>query len=465
VRLRAFAFFYLEEKMNFAFMHRLASGAPRFLGAAVLASVLSGLSPIVTNAQAPMDAPQTPAPMKDQVSQPAASPSPLAELVREVEQSNPEIAAALHAWQAAANVPKQALALPDTEITVQQFSVGSPRPFAGYSNSDFAYVGIGASQDLPYPGKRRLRSQVAEREADSMNAQSDGVRRQAIEALKLAYFQLAYLQQTLPILERNDQVLAQIQQVAESHYRVGQGNQQDVLKAQLQRTKLLQEITMHHQQEEQLEAQIKQVLSRAQSSPDIVTVPLSQTVLTHGDIELLDRVRDQNSDVRSRSAMVRREESKVELSHKEFRPDFNVGYTYEHTSEKFRDYYMASFGIRLPNRHRQSAALAEALQNQERVKQELQAEIQRAQSEVEQQYVAVRRTEDQLKIYREGLIPQSEATLQSGLAAYQSNRQDFPTLLDSFQDVLNSNLEYQRELVEHESALARLERLTGVGLP
>jgi outer membrane protein TolC len=417
------------------------------------------------NAQVPTDTPQTPAPMKDQGSHFAAAPSPLAELVQEVEQSNPAIAAALNAWQAATNVPKQASALPDTEITVQQFSVGSPRPFAGYSNSDFAYVGIGASQDIPYPGKRRLRSEVAGREADSMSAQSDGVRRQAIETLKLVYFQLAYLQQTLPILVRNDQILSQIQQVAESHYRVGQGNQQDVLKAQLQRTRLLQEIAMHHQQEEQLEAQIKQVLSRTQGSPDIVTAPPSQTVLTRSDTELLDRVRDQNPDVLSRSEMVRRHGSQVELSHKEFRPDFNVSYTYEHTADKFRDYYMASFGIRLPNRHRQSAALAEALQNQERAKQELRAEMQRVQSEVEQQYVAVRRTEDQLKIYKGGLIPQSEATFQAGLAGYQSNRQDFQTLLSSFQDVLNSNLEYQRQLVEHESALARLERLTGVSLP
>jgi outer membrane protein TolC len=279
------------------------------------------------------------------------------------------------------------------------------------------------------------------------------------------YFQLAYLQQTLPILERNDQLLDQIQQVAESHYRVGQGSQQDVLKTQLQRTRLLQEIVMHHQQEEQLEAQIKQVLSRAQSSPDIVAVPLSQTVLMQGDEDLLDRVRDQNPDVRSRSEMVRRQDSQVALSHKEFKPDFNLSYTYEHTADKFRDYYMASFGIRLPNRHRQTAALAEALQNQERTKQELKAETQRAQSEVEQQYIAVRRTEDQLKIYKEGLIPQSEATFQAGLAAYQSNRQDFQNLLSSFQDVLNSNLEFQRQLVEHESALARLERLTGVSLP
>jgi outer membrane protein TolC len=385
-------------------------------------------------------------------------------LVQEVERSNPEIAASLHAWQAAADVPKQASALPDTEITVQQFSVGSPRPFAGYSNSDFAYVGIGASQDIPYPGKRRLRSEVAEREADSIHAQSDAVRRQAIETLKLVYFQLAYLQQTLPVLERNDQLLGQIEQAAEARYRAKQGNQQDVLRAQLQHTKLLREIAMHHQQEEQLEAQLKQVLNRPQTSSDIIADVLSRTSLKYTDTELLNRVQDQNSDVRSRSEMVRRQESQVELSHKEFRPDFNVSYTYEHTADQFHDYYMASFGLRLPNRGRQSAVLAEAIQNQVRAKQELQGEVQRVQSEVEQQYVLVRRSEDQLKIYAEALIPQSEATLQAGLAAYQSNRQDFGSLLSSFQDVLNSNLEYQSELLEHESALASIERPTQISL-
>jgi outer membrane protein, heavy metal efflux system len=450
--------------MNFAYMHGLTSGATRLFVMVVLASVLTR-PPITAKAQATIDTPRTPAPMRDQGEHDTASPSPLRELVQEMDRSNPEIAAALHAWQAATNVPKQASALPETEFTVQQFSVGSPRPFAGYSNSDFAYVGIGASQDLPYPGKRRLRSDVAEREADSIRAQSDGVRSLAIETLKLVYFQLAYLQQTLPTLERNYQILSQIQQVTESRYRVGQGSQQDVLKTQLQHTKILQEIAMHHQQEGQLEAQVKQVLGRAQGSPDIVTEPLSQTALTHSDAELLDRVRDQNPDVRSRSEMVHRQESQVELSRKGFRPDFNVSYTYEHTGDRFRDYYMASFGIRLPNRGRQSATLAEATENQERAKQQLLAEVQRVQSEVEQQYVVVRRSEDQLRIYTEGLLPQSETTFQAGMAAYQSNRQDFETLLSSFQDVLNLNLEYQRELVEHESALARLERLTGVSLP
>jgi cobalt-zinc-cadmium efflux system outer membrane protein len=77
----------------------------------------------------------------------------------------------------------------------------------------------------------------------------------------------------------------------------------------------------------------------------------------------------------------------------------------------------------------------------------------------------VKASEERLKIYNEGLIPQSDATFHAGLAAYQANRQDFETLLSSFLDVLNLDLEYRSEVAEHESALARLERLTGVTLP
>src|SRR6202162_2774701 len=105
----------------------------------------------------------------------AGRPTSLSELIQKAEQRKPQIAASFHAWQASRNVPKQVSALPETQLSVQQFSVGSPRPFAGYSNSDFAYIGVGASQDIPYPGKRQLRAHVAEHEADSKEAQTDSM--------------------------------------------------------------------------------------------------------------------------------------------------------------------------------------------------------------------------------------------------------------------------------------------------
>ena len=392
-------------------------------------------------------------------------PAPLHDLVQEAEQGNPQIAASYHGWQASRNVAMQVSASPETQVSIQQFNVGSPRPFAGYSNSEFAYIGFGALQDIPYPGKRQLRGRVAEHEADSMEAQSESVHKAVVGNLQMAYFRLAYIQQTFGILQKSDELLNQVEQAAEARYRVGQGNQQDVLKAQLQHTKLLQEIAHHHQEEGLLEAQLKQLLGRPQESPDIVAEILTVRVLPFTATELLQRALEQNSDVHLRKASIQQQQTQVELAHKNFRPDFNVQYTYQHTASQFRDYYMATFGIRLPNRGRQRAELAEALENQERARRELDGESQRVLSEVQQQYVRAKTTEEQLKIYSEGLVPQSEATFRSALTAYQSNKQDFESVLPAFLDVLNLDLEYRSEFVEHESALAELERLTGVDVP
>src|SRR5205823_7361353 len=210
---------------------------------------------------------------------------------------------------------------------------------------------------------------------------------------------------------------------------------------------------------------LKHLLGRPQESADIVAETLTLRSLPYTAAELLQRARDQNPDVRSKAASIRQQETQVELAHKNFRPDFNVQYTYEHTGSQARDYYMAAFGIRLPNRGRQRAELAEAQQNQERARPELDADSQRVLAEVQQQYVRARTSEERLKIYSDGLVPQSQATFQSALSAYQSNRQDFESLLSGFLDVLNLDLEYRNELVEHESALAELERLAGVDLP
>jgi len=452
--------------MQSTYFSRSLFGCTRFSLISVAVLVGTMVLPAEGTAQQTGDSQQSAWPPESSgTAEHAGKPTSLRELIQEAEQRNPQIAASFHAWQASRNVPKQVSALPETQLSVQQFSVGSPRPFAGYSNSDFAYIGFGASQDIPYPGKRQLRASIAEHEAASMEAQTDSIRRTVVGNLKMVYFRLGYIQQTLGVLQRSDELLNQVEQASQERYRVGQGNQQDVLKAQLQHTKILQEIAHHHQEEGLLEAQIKQVLGRPQESANIVAETLTIRGLPYSAAELLQKAREQNPDVRTKQASFRQQETQVELAHKNFRPDFNVQYNYEHTGSQTRDYYMATFGIRLPNRGRQKAELAEAQENQERARQELDAESQRVLSEVQQQYVRAKTAEERLKIYSDGLVPQSEATFQSALSAYQSNRQDFESLLSGFLDVLNLDLDYRNELMEHESALAELERLTGVDLP
>jgi len=392
----------------------------------------------------------------------SAPPVSLKDLIRETEQNSPEIAVAERGYKAATYVARQASALPDTQVTLQHLSVGSPRPFAGYTNSEFAYLGLGVSQEIPYPGKRGLRGQVADRDADVRHVQIESVRRTVTDKVKAAYFHLAYLQQTLSVLERNDQLLKDVAQIVESRYRVGKGNQQEVLKAQLQRTKILQEITMHNREVGQLEAQLKELLNRPQESPDVQTEPLAARTLTYSASDMFGLAKQENPDVQAQQAMLAKTESQVELAKKEFRPDFAVQYMYQNTDRKFRDYYMAGFSITLPNRGRRKAELAEAEATRDQAHKQLEAETQQRLAEVQDQYVVAQTSAEQLKIYKDGLIPQSNATFQSALAAYQANRQDFETLLSAFMDALNLEIEYQRELAEHEVALARLEMLTGV---
>jgi cobalt-zinc-cadmium efflux system outer membrane protein len=391
-------------------------------------------------------------------------PTPLSQLLAEAEANNPQISAADHGVRAARQVAPQVTTLPDPKFTYQQFSVGGPKPFAGYTNSDFAYIGVGASQELPYPGKLRARGAVAERDADTKQAEVEVTKTGIADALKADYLQLAYLQQTLGILRQNESVLDQLIQDATAHYQVGQGMQQDVLQAQVNRTKIVKEITMHHQQMGQVQAHLKGLLSRDQGSADIVTEDLIETPLKRTSDELLAVVRQNNPQIQVDASSIRKQDAQLASAKREGKPDFEVGYIYQNTDRKYRDYYMFTFDVRFPRKKRVNAEIAEATEKRSESQQTLNAHLQQQLAEVQAGYVKATSDEELLKECREGLIPQSDAAYRATLSAYSSNREPFTHVLSYFTDVLNLKLEYAQILVDHEVALAQLETLTGATL-
>ena len=391
----------------------------------------------------------------------------LNKLLTEAERDNPSIRAAKQGWQAATQVPSQVSTLPDPQFQIQQFSVGSPRPFAGYTNSDFAYIGLGVSQDIPYPGKLRLRGEIAKRDADVSEQQYESVRRSVLAELKSVYFQLAYLSTTLGILESDGALLKQVEQAAEARYSAGMGNQQDVIQSQLEQTKLLEEITHHHLEMGKLEAELKQLLNRPQDSQDIEAVEPSETPLAQSYDDLLAATKTQNPGIAAAQRMVEKQALQMDLARKDFYPDFNIQYMWQRTDPtQFRAYYMLTFGVRVPIYlgRRQRPELAEAEADRLRAHNEYEAQSQQVASELRAQYVTAQQTANLLKIYHEGLGPQSRAEFHAGLAAYQSDRQDFQALLAAFLDVLHLDEDYWQNFAEYETAIARIEQLTGLSL-
>jgi outer membrane protein TolC len=349
---------------------------------------------------------------------------------------------------------------------LQQVNVGSPRPFAGYSNSEFAYVGLGASQDIPYPGKLKLKGEIAKREADIAGSHADSVLLGVLAELKTAYYQLACLSQTLDILTNDQQILRQIERAADARYRSGMGNQQDILQAQVQQTKLLRDISMHHLEAGKLQARLKQLVNRSQSSPDIEPVALKETPLPMSFEDILAAAEAQNPDLAATQHTIERQSLQVAAARKDFKPDFNVQAMWQRTDPtQFRAYYMFTFGVKIPLHYdKQRAELAQAEVELNRARSDQEAQSQQLAAELREQYVTAQQSAELLKINRQGLIPQTSTGFQAGLAAYQNNRQDFQSLLTSYLDILRLEQENLQTLAEHETAIARIEQITGLSL-
>jgi len=161
---------------------------------------------------------------------------------------------------------------------------------------------------------------------------------------------------------------------------------------------------------------------------------------------------------------VHKQDAQLKSAQREGKPNFNVGYMFQQTGGGNRDYYMLTISMRLPRRKRVEAGVAEAAESLERSKQELDSQVQQQLAEVQKQYIAVTNTAELLTEYQDGLLPQAQAAFRAEQTIYQSGKEAFPPVLASLLDVLTFEHDYQQALLDHETALARLETLTGAQL-
>jgi outer membrane protein, heavy metal efflux system len=230
------------------------------------------------------------------------------------------------------------------------------------------------------------------------------------------------------------------------------------------RTKIIREITMHHQQMWQVQAHLKGLLNRDQTSPDIVTDGLTETRLRSSAADLLSLARKNNPQVQVDANTIRKQDAQLASAKREGNPDFELGYMYQNTDRKYRDYYMLTFNVTFPRKKRVHAQVAEFQEELIASRQTLDAHLEQQLAQSQQLYVEASSDEELLKEYREGLVPQSDAVYRSALSSYASNKEQFTHVLNYFAELLNLKLEYAQTLLDHETALAHLESLTGATL-
>ena len=387
------------------------------------------------------------------------APTPLSDAVAEAENNNTQIAAADHAWHASAHVAQLVTALADSQSTSRSVSLGGPKPIAILNSSILSETN--GSQKLPYPGELRPWSEVARREAETQKAQIDIYRSNIADQVKTIYLRLAYLYQMYDLDDRGAADFAALIETELSRYSLGMGSQAEVLQAQLERTKLLRETTLQHEEVGGLQSTLKALLHRPPDSPDIIPESIAVTSLKRASDELLVKAASQSPTLNADSRMIEAQRAQLDAVRADTNSDFGFGYTFPQGGESYRDGYVLSFNMRLPRGKYLDSQIAAASEKLESAHAQASEDRLRQLSEVQKEYVVVINSEALMRECKEGLIPQSKAVYQSKLAGYQSDREKFSAVIQAFLDELTFEDDYLQALLDHETALAHLETLTG----
>lgn len=402
---------------------------------------------------------QQPAPASDA----RAGDVRLEQLIEQALENNPEIKSMQRRYDMMrARIP-QAKALDHPELSVGY--MGNIAPFYVQRDDPSSGRSISITQDLPFPGKRSLKGKVAGSDADAEWWSFEQTRRNVIAEVKDAYFDLYYLNKGLTVVTKTKTLLEQFTKIAEARYAVGKGIQQDVLKAQVELSKLFEQQTLLEQRKQTTEARLNSLLYRESDSPLGTPEELKPREFGYSLAELNETAVSNYPQLKAQRRRIEGAQYSIQLAKKEFYPDFSVGFTYVNRPA-MAEMYGITVGVKLPiyTAQKQRPALTEATANFDAEKRTLENMMTVLMFKIRDRYLAQNTAQRLVKLYSTTIVPQSSLSLESAIAAYQVGKVDFLTLLDNLVTLLNYELSYYEQLSNEEKAVAALEPLVGVVL-
>jgi outer membrane protein TolC len=389
----------------------------------------------------------------------------LGDLYAWIERANPRIAAAnALATAARARVPA-ARRPPDTQLQLgfMNYTLPGLAPMATLGMSQLQLM-----QMLPLGGKLRSAGRAADAQASATGERARDVRWEMRNAAAMAFYDLYAVDGRLDVSRETLRLLQDAEHTAEAMYRVGSGRQADVLRAQVEIARMVEDTLRMRAMRATMVAKLNALLDRDAPLelgravlpvvPDALPSRVSLDSLATGDRPL---VRAGIDDVRAAAAA-------QQLARKEIWPDLQVGVQYAQRGGEMGTERMGSLmlGASIPvfARDRQIRMREEAAAMTRMAQADLAAMRAETRGRIGEAYAGLERARALATLYRTAVLPQAEAAAASALAAYRVGGVDFMTLLD---DRMTVN-QYRQELytldADQGKAWAELEMLVGRAL-
>ncbi|HSB20357.1 MAG TPA: TolC family protein [Anaeromyxobacteraceae bacterium] len=353
-------------------------------------------------------------------------------LVRETLERRPELLQARAAVKAESQRVPQAGALPDPMLTLGIQNDGFQGIQVGKMESSFYQAMV--TQPFFWPGKRGLRSEVASRDVQLAEARLQRAGLTAEADVRRAYVDLLLVRDQLALLEKQEALWEQSEGLARARYQVGQGPQSDLLRAQLERTRLRQRrLGLAAAERTRVQA-----LNRLRAHPldEPIETPLHLADVPDPRLpalpEALADAESRSPELREARLSVEQAEKRVELANRERYPDMAVsaGVMPRGSMDPM---WTLSFSVGLPvyGGRKQGRAVAESEARRDAEGQGAEAIRQILRLRTEERLALLESELGTSALYRGGLLVQSEGTTESTMSQYRVGRVTFASVLEA----------------------------------
>jgi outer membrane protein TolC len=420
------------------------------------ALVLALFSPLAAPAQGDTHPPSTRAAL---ASAPPTDPT-LAQLLAEALETRPELRQAEAQARAARERVPQAGALPDPVLQLGIQNDGFDGLMIG--EMEGSYLSIMASQALPFPGKRALRTEVAQRGAEAASTQIVRARLSIEAEVRRGYLDLLLARERLALLDRLEVLWKQSADLARIRYETGEGAQSDLLRTQLELNRLRQRRLALLAEERTRVETLNRLSGRPLEAPLPTTTRVRDLgVPEPGDSEaVVEDALARSPELAEARALVAQTEQQVALARRERLPDFTVSAGVMPRGGDFPPMWQANVGVNLPlfSGSKQNRAVAESSALAEARTRATEALEQVLRLRVRERLIALAALRDTAALYRDGLLMQSAATAESTLTQYRVGRASFASVLEANTGTIRDEEDYLRTLVDAQRlAIAQAE--------
>ncbi|NIB39729.1 TolC family protein [Pseudomaricurvus alkylphenolicus] len=383
---------------------------------------------------------------------------------------NPNLAEVQERYKALLEVPSQVGTLPDPMVSLN--AMNFPTDTFDRDQEPMTQLQVGVSQVIPFPGKLGLKEEAAEYDAKAAGHSVDEVRLQLVKNVKSKWWQLYYLDRALDTVKNNQALLRQFITVAQTKYETGKGLQQDVLLAQLELSRLMdQEIQLRAIRRNQV---IKLNILMDRPANDVIVLPdqVSKSMPALADESTLYLQAESSRPLlKQMETKIEAAQSRLDLAKRDYYPDFKLGVTYgDRTGDNpppmggsRSDFFSVMVGVKVPlySGRKQSKAVSQRSSELQMNRYALLDEKGLVTAAISSAVTDYQEAKQQFSLYGSGIIPQAQQTVQSMLAGYQVSEVDFLNLVRSQMTLFNYELQYWKALSDAKQALARLEAAVG----